>query len=387
MSELAQDSGKQFRIGVVTTAYYPNSHADVIVSRWLSPQQYDRQWDWHGPGSRLVSLYVDTRGENDISEQVAREHQLPLCATVREALTLGGQELAVDAVLLIGEHGDYPTNAFGQKLYPRKELFDEIVATFDACGRCVPVFCDKHYSWDYQAAVQMVEDAKRRGFMFFGGSSLTYCKHQPAMPELAGKRIGQAMGIFAGTESQAFHSVEIVQSLIEARAGGEQGVRSVTAYTGDEVWRQQDAGRWPAKLVDAILENNPTAAAGDYRLNAQGEAGAPAAWVIEHVDGLQVTHLNVKGHLHESWCAGVQLAGYDATYPTTPMMGDAQNHYAHFARLSGHIERAFMTGEHFYPPQRTLLTTGIVAAMQHALAQPGQPLATPQLEWGYDAKF
>ena len=42
---------------------------------------------------------------------------------IAEALRCGGDKLAVDAVLIIGEHGDYPRNEIGQKQYPRYEFF------------------------------------------------------------------------------------------------------------------------------------------------------------------------------------------------------------------------------------------------------------------------
>ena len=38
--------------------------------------------------------------------------------TIAEALRCGGTKLAVDGVLIIGEHGDYPRNDKGQILYP-----------------------------------------------------------------------------------------------------------------------------------------------------------------------------------------------------------------------------------------------------------------------------
>ena len=39
--------------------------------------------------------------------------------TIAEALTLGGGKLAVDGVVLVGEHGNYPKNEKGQTKYPR----------------------------------------------------------------------------------------------------------------------------------------------------------------------------------------------------------------------------------------------------------------------------
>ena len=64
-----------------------------------------------------------------------------------DALTLGTGKLAVDGVLLIGEHGNYPRNDSGQILYPRYELMEQIVSVFRKTGRSVPVFNDKHLSY------------------------------------------------------------------------------------------------------------------------------------------------------------------------------------------------------------------------------------------------
>ncbi|MEZ5395123.1 MAG: hypothetical protein R2724_20205 [Bryobacterales bacterium] len=51
--------------------------------------------------------------------------------TVAGAVTMGG-ELAVDGVVLVGEHGEYHTNLFGQKYYPRWWLYQQIVRVFES---------------------------------------------------------------------------------------------------------------------------------------------------------------------------------------------------------------------------------------------------------------
>src|SRR5438552_3464292 len=73
-----------------------------------------------------------------------------LYPNIRQALTLGGDTLAVDGVVFIGEHGNYPTNEMGQKLYPRFEMYSEILDIYERSSRRVPTFFDKHfsYSWD-----------------------------------------------------------------------------------------------------------------------------------------------------------------------------------------------------------------------------------------------
>ena len=79
---------------------------------------------------------------------------------IAEALRCGGDKLAVDAVLIIGEHGNYPNNEIGQKQYPRYEFFKQIVEVFEKDGRTTPVFNDKHLSWKWEWAKEMVDTAR-----------------------------------------------------------------------------------------------------------------------------------------------------------------------------------------------------------------------------------
>ncbi|MEL7088505.1 MAG: hypothetical protein AAGL98_08725, partial [Planctomycetota bacterium] len=152
------------RLAALSTVYRPLSHMDVLLHRWLERPPGDAAWGFAGHRTQIVSAYVQQFPENDIGRDRLASHGVPLYPGIREALTGGGgNELAVDGVLLIAEHGEYPNNEFEQKLYPRKDFFDQIVSVFDACGRSVPVFCDKHLSWDFGQARQMVEAAQQRG--------------------------------------------------------------------------------------------------------------------------------------------------------------------------------------------------------------------------------
>ena len=95
-----------------------------------------------------------------------------LSPTIADALTLGTGKLAVDAVLLIAEHGDYPLNEKLQKLYPRGRFFREVLEVFRASGRGVPVFIDKHLSYSRAEARQMVDQARALKVPLMAGSSL-----------------------------------------------------------------------------------------------------------------------------------------------------------------------------------------------------------------------
>ena len=81
-----------------------------------------------------------------MAQEVSRQYRIPIFKTIDEALCLGGKRLAVDAVLSIGEHGQYPTNELGQTEYPRKRFFDAIVAVMRRSRRFVPLYNDKHLS-------------------------------------------------------------------------------------------------------------------------------------------------------------------------------------------------------------------------------------------------
>lgn len=359
----------------------------MILSRWLTHRDSDAQWGWNGPRTKLVSLYAAQFNARDIARKVCQEHDLPLYDDVRGALTTGSGKLAVDAVLLIGEHGEYPLNELGQTLYPRKELFDKIVKVFSDSGRSVPVFCDKHFSWNFDWAKEMVQTARQMGFMLIGGSSIPHTRHRPAIPSLRGRVIKEAVGVhYSDLEAYGFHGLEFVQGLIEQRAGGERGIRSITALRGDEVWKAQDRGRWSGELaqaaVAAIAANDPKyVKEGDMRENCAKNRQPPAAFIIEHNDGLQVTHLNLTGHV-ENWSAA--FAVEDQTLATAATMAGEELFFPHFATLSRLIEDAFVSGRPPFPIERTLLTTGATAGLMRAVSQPGVTIPTPELAIAYE---
>src|SRR6266851_3427944 len=102
------------KIAAIVTAYYRNSHADVFVGNMLR----GFYWEGHRHESELeiTSMYLAQTPSNDIGRAEAAKHGIPIKQTVGEAIVPG-----IRGVALIGEHGDYPTNEKGQKLYPRYE--------------------------------------------------------------------------------------------------------------------------------------------------------------------------------------------------------------------------------------------------------------------------
>src|SRR5437867_8289128 len=145
-------------IAAIVTIYTHHSHADLIVSRLLQTDTLDG----NGKESplKLVSLYTDQKPEKDISRLLAASHRFRLSETIEDALTLGTGRLAVDGVLLIAEHGEYPKSSIGNTQYPKRRFWDETIKVFKASDRVVPVFIDKHLA-DNWADAKFIYDTAR----------------------------------------------------------------------------------------------------------------------------------------------------------------------------------------------------------------------------------
>ena len=129
----AAQTSQPKRIAIIATVYRYLSHAQHMGDRFMVG--YPLEGAWHKPNMKVVSLYVDQKPSGDLSGERAREFGFQVYPTIAEALRCGGDKLAVDAVLIIGEHGDYPRNDKGQILYPRFEFFDQCVKVFEKDGR------------------------------------------------------------------------------------------------------------------------------------------------------------------------------------------------------------------------------------------------------------
>ena len=113
------------------------------------------------PKHYVHSLYVDQTPDNDLSKELAKDHGIKVTRDHRGGADLAGGKLAVEGVLLIAEHGNYPLNDKGQILYPRYELMEEIAEVFKKVGQSVPVFNDKHLSYTWDKAKKMLALRRR----------------------------------------------------------------------------------------------------------------------------------------------------------------------------------------------------------------------------------
>lgn len=375
------------RLAVVTTLWNYHSHAWHMAERFLVG--YPREGKWHRPPLKVVSAYVDQRPKDDLSQKRAEEFGFQVYPTVAEALRCGGDRLAVDAVLLIGEHGNYPKNEIGQTVYPRYELFQQMVDVFRRDDRTTPIFNDKHLSWSFEHAKEMVDTAKTMGFPLLAGSSLPVTWRMPAIDLPYDADVEEAMCVAHGmTDIYDFHALEALQSFVERRRGGESGVRAIQALRGDAVWKLLDSGDCDRALFDACLARTHTLRQPptySHRLPTAEQMREwvkdPIAYRLEYVDGLKGTMFLMNG-LTQDFMVAARLRGAEEPLSTLYHLPPNPN-VAYSAALMSQAERMFVTGQAPYPAERTLLTSGLVQAGLQSLADGQTRRETPHLAVRY----
>jgi hypothetical protein len=390
----AAEPGRRKKMAIITTEWRYRSHAWHMGERFLVG--YPLRGRWHRPEIDVVAAYVDQRPEGDLSRQRAEEFGFTIYPTIAEALRRGGRELAVDAVLIIGEHGDYPDNEFGQKMYPRYEFFKQVADVYRQDGRTAPVFNDKHLSWKWEWAKEMVDTARSLDFPFQAGSSLPVTWRMPAIDLPRDAQVDEAMCVaIGGPDSYDFHALETIQCMVERRRGGETGVTAVQALRGDAVWRAMASGSWAAGGWDpALFEgclsrshtlHQPESYSHRYPTPEQIQiwVADPIAYRIEYADGLRATMLLMNG-LVDDFTFAARLRGQDEPISTLFHLPPNPN-VVYSAALMSHVDTMFQTGVAVYPVERTLLTSGMVAAAMQSLSADGQRIETPHLDVRYEA--
>ncbi len=371
------------KIATVITEYRKWSHADVIVGKILEGYRYDGRAK---PDLQVASMFVDQFPANDMSRDLAKKYNFNIYPTIAEALTLGGKKLAVDGVIIIGEHGTYPKNDIGQILYPRRRFFEECTKVFEASSRSVPVFSDKHLAASWNDAKWMYDKSRMLFFPFLAGSSIPLTWRKPKLDLKKDSPLSGLVQIGYGPfEGYGFHALEGMQCLAERRRGGETGVKAVTCLSGSAMWQPLDKKVFSQVLLEECIKRAPSHAKGSYReiTASNKEAGL---FLIEYEDGLLAAVAMLNGFLFEgdggAFCGAIQL-GAEKQPQSCQFYLQQPDPFAHFSYLVKAIESMMHSNHAPYPVERTLLTTGILDAVMHSKAQAGLKIETPHLRLKY----
>ncbi len=384
------EKSDKLRIAAICGIYHPWSHADAIITKFLKGMSTDE--GFFPPKVEVVSLYIDHVLENDIGIGLAQEYGVPMYPSLRRTLHAGGSELGVDGVLLIGEHGDYPHDELGRKMYPRRYFFEQIAGVFAESGRSVPVFNDKHLSYSFGKAQRMVAVAEKLRFPLLAGSSLPVTFRLPPLELPLECEIEDALMIgVGGSDAMDYHALEAMQCMLERRRGGETGIAAVQLIDGDEVWRAGEDGRWSRRLLEgalarsdsrsgiALTDGRPQDLAHNDELQELVEN--PSAYFIEYNDGTRATLLLLSGAVSD-WTFAAQVGG---EVFSTQFLLPPQPNVTYSACLMAKAEEMFASGVAPYPVQRTLLVCGMLERCLESRVGGHVRLATPELDVCYRA--
>ncbi|HIT75817.1 MAG TPA: hypothetical protein IAA98_09545 [Candidatus Avipropionibacterium avicola] len=369
------------RVALIATAWFRDSHADVLAGPLV------RGYPWNGEHQpsriEIVSAHIEQHGvlgpegqELDVGLPILAEAGIPQYETPAEALGAGRPGVNVDGVLIIGEHGRYEENEWGQQVYPRRRLFDACISAMIATDTFIPIANDKHLAWNWTDAKAMYDTAASLGVPLLAGSTIPLSWRRPrgtAWPYGAqlDAIVGAAYGPF---ERYGYHCLEGVQAFAERRAGGETGVAEVHGWAGAE------AADGVATIDSALLER-AIAAHGV----APDDIGA-AIDRIEHV--ITATH---RDGLRSAVVLSPALRSFSVAATGPDHEVDAELHlqpgrpHSHFAFLARAVESLMLERRPPYPVERTLLTGGILDhAMKsaHGAVEP----ATPHLDVTYEVE-
>jgi len=386
-------SQRRKRIAFLGTEVRTHSHAQHFLDR-LS-QGYSWQGRWVAPRVDIAAVYIDQFPANDLARSRAAKHDLRLVPSVADALTLGSSKLAVDGVVIIAEHGDYPRNEMGQTRYPRYAWFKEVVKAFEETGQTAPVFNDKHLSTRWSECVEMTTASQRLGFPFLAGSSLPVTWRLPATEIPYDAELRESVCVaYGGVDSYDFHALETAQCMSERRRGGEVGIRSVHALRDHALWNRLDRDDCEVTrrlIVAALARSHNLPVQTGYPNEsvtyewAKKSLPETTGYLVEHRDGFRTTILltGIRDFNYAGYRSDTDEIISCQMYLPMPTHGSTTADF--FNPLTRHIENLVLDGKAAYPVQRTLLTSGMVIAGVESLFKNQTPRQTPEMDVRYQA--
>jgi hypothetical protein len=289
-------------------------------------------------------------------------------------LRLGGSRIAVDAVAVIGEHGNYPRTPRGNFMYPRRRYFDEITRVMREDGRVIPMYQDKYFAYDWADARHMYDVAREMRIPMLCGSTVPLTWRRPALEIPRGTRFAELLTTsYSDLEEHAYHAIELLQAMAERRAGGETGVARVSCRRGDDVWSAVGSGEWSPPLLEAALSR---------RVNAVPAGGTepPEAFLIRYRDGLEGAVLHVNAETRDYTFAARIQGRAEPISTCFYIQLYLHNHWSFMVR---DFEDLVLTRREPRPIERTLMANGIMLAGLESRRQGGKWIDTPELSFSY----
>ena len=364
--------------------FSPGSPAQHLVDRFL--MGYARDGEFHKPGPREVSAYVMMTNEGGFDKR-AEDFGLRVASTAEQAVD------GADAVVVVSRKPGVMAN---DRLL---KIALERAAEGAAC------FVHGALSSSLALGREAITLARSRKISLLAGSALNVTHRLPAIEVPAGTALSEALivvqinqvmapgqsgtgpGTLGGAELNALGGL---LPIIERRAGGESGIRSIRWLEGDDVWKAGDKGLWSRPLLAAALSrsNSPQ---GDPVLDGRTQdifglglvrklALQPVAWQLAHHDGLKTTILVLDGVVNDfNFAVGAR----DGRTFSAQLFRAPPPVEQHYGLLMATIEDFLRGGASPWRVERNLLIAGLLETFRRPLARSGRVVETPDLGLAY----
>lgn len=150
----------------------------------------------------------------------------------------------------------------------------------------------------------------------------------------------------------------------ERREGGETGIAAVQCHEREHVWEWMGANPWAGQLLGALGGSGP----------ARGKVKDPLLFLLEYQSDLQAGIFRLNGwQAPRTFAASVRgkaeplvLADEETILPglVVPESLKERCRHNHFSATAHWIEEMVLNGRLPNPVERTLLTTGALAALR-----------------------
>ena len=151
-----------------------------------------------------------------------------------------------------------------------------------------------------------------------------------------------------------------------------------------DLWEQRAKGRFSQRLFTAAL--NCRENTNRFRGPFEEVVTRPVGFFIEYRDGLRAVIIHDARDINNEWIVAWDEAGREPA-PATLFWTQEARPLGHFAFLMQAIEEMFHTGKPTWPVERTLVTTGILAALFESRMKGGERIETPHLGIKYEPTF
>jgi hypothetical protein len=212
------------------------------------------------------------------------------------------------------------------------------------------------------------------------GSSIVMTWRRPPLELALRAPVEKSVVAFYGEkEAYGFHALEAHQCMVERRSGGETGMRAVTCLEGAEVWKWTDHNGWAGRLLETALKRCQNRNPGSPR----DVVKEPVLFVLEYSSGLESAVYLLNGLIEQAVFAADVRGVVEPV--STELWLQPSRPFSHFSGLVHYIEQMIVTGTPAYPIERTLLTTGTLAAVMDSSYQGDHRVETSHLNVTYRA--